>query len=110
MLLVLGSWFLVYRSRHEGLENRALLRRMYIDLWETLGRIAEEQRNIGDLRVGAHAVGMIEVGSKGRAEATSGSSGSYTSRLPFRGPCFASEAKGAAVFSAGARDFLVNQV
>ena len=83
---------------------------MYIDLWETLGRIAEEQRNIGDLRAGAHAVGMIEVDSKGRAEATSGSSGSYTSRLPFRGPCFASEAKGAAVFSAGARDFLVNQV
>jgi hypothetical protein len=109
MLLVLGSWFLVYRSRHEGLENRALLR-MYIDLWETLGRMAEQQRNIGDLRAGAHAVGMIEVDSKGRAEATSGSSGSYKSRLPFRGPCFASEAKGAAIFSAGARDFLVNQV
>ena len=83
---------------------------MYIDLWETLRRIAEEQRNIGDLRVEAHAVGMIEVDSKGRAEATSGSSGSYKSRLLFRGPCFASEAKGAAVFSAGARDFLVNQV
>ena len=44
LLLVLGSWFLVYRSRHEGLENQALLRRMYIDLWETFRRIAEEQR------------------------------------------------------------------
>jgi hypothetical protein len=44
LLLVLVSWFLAYRSRHEGLENRALFRRMYIDLWETLRRIAEEQR------------------------------------------------------------------
>ena len=44
LLLVLVSWFLVYRSRHEGLENRALLSRMYTDLWETLRRIAEEQR------------------------------------------------------------------
>jgi hypothetical protein len=44
LLLVLVSWFLVYRPRHEGLENRALLSRMYTDLWETLRRIAEEQR------------------------------------------------------------------
>ncbi len=50
LLLVLGSWFFVYRSRHEGLENRALLRRMYTDLWETLGRIAEEQLDIEELR------------------------------------------------------------
>ncbi len=40
---------------------------MYIDLWETLGRIAEEQLDIEELRAGAHAVGMIEVDSKRRA-------------------------------------------
>jgi len=44
LLLVLVTWFLVYRSRHEGLEIQALLRRMYADLRGTLGRIAEEQR------------------------------------------------------------------
>jgi hypothetical protein len=110
VLLVLVSWFLVYRPRHEGLENRALLRRMYIDLWETLRRIAEEQRNIGDLRAGAHTVRVIEVDSKGRAGATSGGSGSFKRRLPFQRTCFASEAKWAAVFSAGVREFLVNLV
>jgi hypothetical protein len=83
---------------------------MYIDLWETLGRIAEEERNIGDLRARAPPVGMIEVDSKGRAGAMSGGSGSFKRRLPFQGPCFASEAKWAAVFSAGARGFLVDLV
>jgi hypothetical protein len=44
LLLVLVTWFLVYRSRHEGLENRELIRRMYADLRGARERIAGEQQ------------------------------------------------------------------
>jgi membrane protein implicated in regulation of membrane protease activity len=41
LLLVLVTWFLVYRSRHRSLENRELLTRMYADLKGARERIAE---------------------------------------------------------------------
>jgi hypothetical protein len=41
LLLVLVTWFVVYRSRHRSLENRELLTRMYADLKGARERIAE---------------------------------------------------------------------